>query len=179
MVEMVLVLAIIVITAAISIPSLQDMYANYVQEAGADAVRAAWSEARARAIEQGRPYRFAIVPSQGNFRVAPDSPEFWGGGDAPPTAEGGDAPWVFTEALPRGIRFADAEALGSSVFNDSDTILPPESIGPDQWMPIVTFLPDGSVNRDVEIVFQSRSTSPLQLRLRAMTGTVTTTRLAP
>ncbi len=175
--EMLVVLALIVIIAAISVPALQDLYADYLQDAAADGVRAAWAEARLHAIDEGRPYRFAIVPGMGNFRVAPDGPEFWAGGDSS-SSPSNSPPWMMQDALPRGIRFADPSGLGGGAAT-GDTALPPDAVGLEQWMPVVNFMPDGTASQDVEIVFESRNALPLQLKLRAMTGSVTAVRLRP
>src|SRR5262245_36031751 len=73
--EMVLVLALLVIMAAISLPAINEQYADYRVHAAADQVRARWADARTQAVNEGRAYRFAVVRNRGNFRVAPDSPE--------------------------------------------------------------------------------------------------------
>jgi type II secretory pathway pseudopilin PulG len=176
--EMVIVVALIVAIAALTIPSLQDMYGNYVQESAADAVRAAWADAKSHALDEGRPYRFAIVAGMGNYRIAPDSGDFWASHEMPAAVEGPSA-LVKQDALPRGIRFADPDSAAFGADESNDTALPADSVSSDQWVPVVTFLPDGTADRNVEIVFQSRVASPLLLKLRAVTGSVTSLRLRP
>ena len=63
--ELVLVLAVVVMVSAIAYPSLKGMYGHYKMTGAVDSVRAAWAQARAHAIEEGRPYRFAVVPDTG------------------------------------------------------------------------------------------------------------------
>ena len=89
--EVLLVMAILLTLAAVAYPTLSAMYGDVRVKAAADQVRASWTEARAKAIEDGRAYRFSVEPGTGKFRVAPDGPEFWddsGGGagdeNAPP-----------------------------------------------------------------------------------------------
>ncbi|TMQ33677.1 MAG: prepilin-type N-terminal cleavage/methylation domain-containing protein [Planctomycetota bacterium] len=77
--EVVLVLALLVLLAAITYPSLDAMYGDSKVTAAGDMVRGAWAEAQARAMDEGRAYRFAVIPNQGNYRVAPDSADFWSG----------------------------------------------------------------------------------------------------
>src|SRR5438874_4807621 len=102
--ELMLVLAIIVVMAAIAYPSATAMYGHLRLSQAADAVRAAWAEARAHAIDEGRPYRFAIIPDQGNYRVAPDSPEFWGSSSQEQaSADAINPPFFLNEALPKGL----------------------------------------------------------------------------
>src|SRR6266542_3901766 len=105
--EMIRVLAIVVILLSVAYPSLTAMQRSYRVEGAADGAKAGMLTARAQAIEEGRPYRFAIVPGKGNFRVAPDSPDFWGGGAPPTAAQGSAAPLVLEESLPKGTFFGD------------------------------------------------------------------------
>ena len=71
LVEMVLVLAIIVLLAAITYPSLNGMYADLKVQAAADEVRAQCVTARTQAVNEGRPYAFAVMPGGDRSRVAP------------------------------------------------------------------------------------------------------------
>src|SRR5262245_26003542 len=91
--EVVLVMAVLVIAAALTYPSLKGMYGYFKVHGAVDSVRAAWAQARAHAIEEGRPYRFAVEPDGSHYRVAPDHNDFWNGG----STEGGH---VLQEALP-------------------------------------------------------------------------------
>src|SRR5262249_49163156 len=115
--ELVLVCAITAILATMAYPLLSGMLygkdglsGKPGQQAALDKVRSRLAEARARAMNEGRPYRVAIVPNKGNIRVAPDSDEFWGGG-------GGDSKkgTVLAGALPSGSHFCSPSgAAGSS-----------------------------------------------------------------
>src|SRR5262245_17202923 len=103
--ELVIVLAVLVMLATLVYPSIDAMYGDYRVTAATDIIRSSWAMARARAIDDGQAYRFAIVPGRGNFRVAPDNSAFWGGGDMPSSADPGTAPLVLEDALPKGVRF--------------------------------------------------------------------------
>src|SRR5262245_51413138 len=81
--ELMLVLAILIVFSAIAYPSVTAFYGSHQMSRAADMVRTGWAEARAHATAEARPYRFAIVPNRGNFRVAPHAPEYWSG-DPPP-----------------------------------------------------------------------------------------------
>src|SRR5262245_43682984 len=83
LVEVTLVLALMVILAAIGYPSIDAMYTGGKVEGASDSVRAAWSEAQAHAVNEGRPYRFAMIPGKGNYRLAPHSDDYWSGGTPP------------------------------------------------------------------------------------------------
>jgi len=168
-----LVLAIIVIISAIAYPSAEAMFSHVRLSQGADAVRAAWAEARAHAIDEGRPYRFAIVPNQGNFRIAPDSGDFWGSnsqGQSGP-ADPSTPLCVRSGALPKGLRFSAPDAPASEGL-PGESSLPVDSVSPDMWSSRTVFLPDGTASQDVEIVFGAPGTMGLVMKLRALTGAV-------
>jgi Tfp pilus assembly protein FimT len=159
--EVALVAVLVLILAAMAYPSIEAIYGDVRLTAAADLIRARWADARAHAIEEGRPYRFAVIPQSGQFRVAPDGADVWGGqgGDmveAPPDAK----PLDVEEALPKGVTFADAAAS-----EDAD------SSG--QWSTLVRFMPDGTADRDVEISFTANGNRSLVLKLRGLTGSVT------
>jgi hypothetical protein len=173
--ELVLVLAVLVVLAALIYPSFDSMYGGYRLTAAADMVRASWASARARALDEGRPYRFAVIQGKGNYRIAPDSPEFWAGNGGSPDASGTDnQPLIVEETLPKGVRFASLEAMRNNGLDQSgDSFLPPGSVDPSTWSTVATFLPDGTAREDVEIAFHGRGGRPLLLRLRGLTGIVT------
>lgn len=173
--ELILVLALLVVITTLIYPSLDAMYGDYRLTQATDQVRAAWANARSSAMDQGRPYRFAIVPGRGNFRVAPDSAEFWAGNAEPAAqAEQLEIPYVQEDALPRQVRFASAEAVLAGLLDQTgETVLLPGTIEPSMWLTTATFLPDGSSREDVELIFHSRGCRPILLQLRALTGVVT------
>ncbi len=175
--ELMLVLAVLGALAAIAYPSLEAMYGGFRVTAAADAVRAAWADARSHAIDEGRPYRFSILPQHGNYRVAPDSGQYWGGSGGQPAADepGG---YVLEQALPKTIRFRSANDP-PGVETGGESSLEVGAVQPGSWTTVVTFLPDGTASDDVELVFQGPGTRPLAVRLRGLTGVVTTRQLAP
>src|SRR5437764_12475102 len=121
--EVALVLAVILVLAAIAVPSLESMYGDVKLTAATDMIRARCADARARAIEEGRAYRFAIMPGQGNFRVAPDTADYWSGGSGGGTGDTTQA-LVIEEELDEGITFADSATTGSTTGTNS---APPNS----------------------------------------------------
>lgn len=171
--ELVLVLALLVVVAAMIIPSAESMHGQFRLTQGSDSVRSAWALARAYAIDEGRPYRFAIIPNQGNFRVAPDSPEFWsGGGQAQSPGDSSNPPLVLNKTLPKGLRFSAPDAAPAAALG-TESSLPPESVNPEMWSSRTVFLPDGTASQDVEIIFGADGTMGLVMKLRALTGAVT------
>ncbi len=171
--ELLLVVVLVVLLAAIAYPTMDSVLATFRMTEAADMVRANWADARAHAMNEGQAYRFAVVPGQGNFRVAPDSPDFWSGKDPPAATDPNNPPLVVDDALPRGVRFSTPDAYQSaSADKSADSALPPGAVDPGSWSTLVTFLPDGTTKEDVEIVFTGPGAQPLEVRLRALTGAV-------
>jgi prepilin-type N-terminal cleavage/methylation domain-containing protein len=159
--EVVLVLAIVVVLTAMLYPSVEAMYSGYRVTAAADMVRGAWAEARSRAVNEGRRYRFSV--RQNSFRVEPDN------ADASGNDQESSEP--LEDALPKRVTFT-VNALSGP--NDQDQGTGPGPIaGSDSgsWTPVVTFLPDGTASDDIEITFSGPGLQPQTLRLRALTGT--------
>lgn len=173
--EIVLVMAIMVIFAALSYPSIESMYSGARLEGAGDAVRAAWSEAQAHAVNETRSYRFAIVPGKGNYRVAPDSAEFWTGSDGNSNSDPDNPAYILEDALPKGMVFPDDGGNTPNVAAN-DSALPRGSVGINQWVTKATFLPDNTAQDDAEIILRYHDARPMILRLRALTGTTTVTR---
>jgi len=167
--ELIMVLAIILVISALAYPSLTSSQSQTKGTASADSVKAAWTSARAQAMKENRPYRFAVVWNKGNYRVAPDSDEFWSG-SAPAASDPASAPLIIDEALPEGVIFRSPDQGGSDSA-PSQTALPPDAISQDMWASVVVFNPDGSASEDKEITFQAPGSSGTTLKLRAFTGT--------
>lgn len=172
--EVILVVAIIVIAAAIAVPTLSSMQGSHRVQGAVDSVRAAWATARAAATEQSRSYRFAVEPGGRHFRVAPDEESYWSGGSGPAGDPVGPGR-IVEGALPPGVRF---------VINGEPGQQPPEPTAAEaaapasgQWETACVFRHDGTAQEDVRIVFQVRGAAPMQLELRGLTGIATSQRL--
>src|SRR5215218_707219 len=98
--EVIVVMAILLMISAACYPTLKSSYGYFKLNGGIDSVRAAWAQARAHAIEQGRPYRFSVEPNGTHFRVAPDRPDYWGG--SAPSDDPDGKGMVLEQALPGG-----------------------------------------------------------------------------
>jgi len=169
--EFALVTALLGIVAAMAAPAINTMYAHQRLDAAIDAVRGAWATCRAKATDEGRPYRFAVVLGKGNYRVAPDREAYWGGegaqGDGDPEGQG----YVREGTLPAGVTFAQpGGGAGSSTL---ETTLPLGSTSPQEFSKVAVFDSDGTTGEDIEILFQFRGTRPTVIHLRALTGAIT------
>jgi prepilin-type N-terminal cleavage/methylation domain-containing protein len=176
--EVVLVMALIVMVAALVYPSYNAAQGYFKMNAAVDAMRAACAQARAHAIEEGRPYRIAIVPDTGNYRVAPDAPEFWAG--SAPAFDPENPALVLEKALPKGVRFSFQSASPTTLpDNDNGPADDPANVAPGSWSSAITFNPDGSARDDVEILFQVKGAMPTKLMVRGLTGTTRVRQLKP
>jgi len=168
--ELTLVVALLGIVAGMAAPAINTMYAHQRLDAAIDSVRGAWATCRAKATDEGRPYRFAVMLGKGNYRLAPDRDAYWSGdgrGEDDPEGQG----FVKEGALPAGVTFAQQGGGGGSAT--LDTTLPLGSTSPQEFSKVAVFEGDGTASEDIEILFQFRGARPTVVHLRALTGAVT------
>jgi prepilin-type N-terminal cleavage/methylation domain-containing protein len=159
LIEIMLVLALLVVLAALALPVLDLFQAGPRLTAATDTVREFLTQARTRAIQDRRPYRFAVKDGSGDFRVAPDSSDFWP--DSPSSsipALADDAPFVVEGTLPPKVVF---DVAGSGAGS-----------GGGDWTAVVTFQADGTASADGQVCFRTAGAAPVTLRLRAATGLI-------
>jgi prepilin-type N-terminal cleavage/methylation domain-containing protein len=163
--EILLVLAIIVLVAAMLFPSFESLGSSHRMTAALDEISGAWTVARSQAIEDSRPYRFAVSGS--HYRVAPDSDEFFSG--ALPAPDPNNPVFVQEGALSRGVTF---------VANGQDKTTVPDDVGDQKpgsagnWKRLTVFYPDGTASDDVDIALSIPGTRSRSIRLRSLTGTI-------
>jgi hypothetical protein len=163
---------VLLISASILTPSLRTMYGSYKLNGAVDSTRAAFAQARARAIEESRPYRVSIEPDGSNYRIAPDHADYWSGSGPADDPQGKGL--VLEDALPSGVRFSLGGEMKDLPGDDAET--GKASLSPDSYSTTAVFLPDGSAREDVEICFQVRGARPATLQLRGLTGATTVRR---
>lgn len=157
--EVVLVLALVVIGTSLTFPLAQTLLADNRLSVAADIVRGGLVEARNRAVEEGRSYLFAWNPQEAAFLVGPAELASL---QDPPFAEGDHPELVVRSELPQEIVFG---ALISAT---------PSSAPDGQWQRIV-FRPDGSTSDgDVDISFGKADGPLVAVRLRGLTGAIST-----
>jgi len=169
--EVMVVMAIIIIVSAVTVPSLQAMYGSYKMNAGVDSVRSAWADARERAINENRPYRFAVEPGGSSYRVAPDEPSYWDGSNGPDDDPNGQG-LILEKSLPGGVRFAVNGEAPPDAPEESGNLLDEKPVTGANWTPAIVFLPDGTARDDVRMTFHVRGCRSVSLQLRGMTGNV-------
>jgi len=193
--ELLLVMAVMLLLATFAYQSVDVIFGDSRVQAATDQVRAAFTNARIHAVDEGRPYRFAILPSKGKYRIAPDSPEFWSDIKLPRAADDKLAqakqPWVVEQDLPKGIQFS-IPAPTEPLLADTEPDLtraraapeaakdePPSADrqDPSRWSALTVFMPDGRPRQDAKLVFRMRGARPALMKLRAFTGFVTVVRV--
>lgn len=93
--ELLLVLALMVIVATIAFPVVDSLLTPNRLEAASDLLQAKWAEVRARALDEGRPFRCEFDPQANLLKTGPD-----------------DASEEFEQTpFPQGVRFAGEEPV--------------------------------------------------------------------
>ena len=157
--EILLVLAIVVMLASLTIPAVQTMLTDSRVVASADIVRGRLADTRSRALDDGRPWRFACVPNTGVFQLAPETSSAWDSVAMEPDEQAD----LVRDELPPGIIFAQSS---SDILGANQAGAPGAG-----WVTIGTYLADGTARDDVTFYFGHAGVSPLCVQLRGMTGT--------
>src|SRR5262249_52217848 len=69
--ELIITLAVLAIMAGLAVPLWRHLMADTRVTAASDMVRARWTDTRARALQEGRPYVFEVIQNSGKFKVRP------------------------------------------------------------------------------------------------------------
>lgn len=176
LIEVLLVLAIVIMVAALAMPSLNGTFDAQRLSRAADMVRSDWSRARVEAIRSGQEWAFFYVPGTGSYGISPYSPY------QAPTVPAGVTPDQDARSnfdygggqLPRGVIFNQSnvqsdtrsqaldESGGGAGANAAQTIL---------------FYPDGTAQQ-AELRLSNERNWYVQINLRALTGTATVSDVA-
>ena len=160
-IELICVLAIIVIIGSIAIPTTQVQLANARVSAAADQVRARVSDARARALEQGRPWKLGFIPGSGMFQLAPEDSQEWTGASQNEVKKTD----LIREKLPKDVIFGlqKEDVQGATGASSSAA---------GKWETIAVYTWDGSAREDSTVYFGKGGWVPMRVTIRGLTGTV-------
>jgi type II secretory pathway pseudopilin PulG len=176
--ELLLVLVLIAIVAALAIPTLSGSLTTWQLRSAGDTVQTRWTQTRTQAIRTGQTHVFRFLPGSDRFVIEP-----WTIG-APLPAAGmiePDASAATTE-LPRQtdqsqrsldpsrepFRLAEGVAFLGMELAASDLLLT-EAIQ-DGWSAPILFYPDGTTSSAVLYLANSEGQA-LEVSLRGLTGT--------
>jgi prepilin-type N-terminal cleavage/methylation domain-containing protein len=181
LVEVMLVLVLMVVIAAMAWPAIQRPFANRRLNVAADVVRSELSQARVDAMRSGHTFTFRYAPESDRFCKALDNDslggdltdieaEITGSSDEEGLGSMDDVPTQPVEKmLPEGVRFVATEnpAEGAAA---SDT---PESQADltDGWSEPIFFYPDGTTS-DARLTLANERGCAVELILRGVTGTI-------
>ncbi len=165
--EMMMVMAILVIAASISVPVIHSMLADGRLSAAADQVRAQLAETRARAMDEGRPWRLAYLPNTGVYQLAPEESTDW--------EQKSDEPMETAElvrgVLPKDIVFGAKE-------EDISGRQEAGQAGSD-WETLAIYLPGGDARDDTMTYFGHVGFLPMRVQVRALTGAMSVEQAKP
>jgi prepilin-type N-terminal cleavage/methylation domain-containing protein len=183
--EVLLVVAIVAIVAALTWPALERPLANRRLHSAADEVRTEWCQARIEAMRSGRTYafryeiggdRFYSEPDNGpNARLSRDASATvnLGAGGASAGASSDAARASDNKTLPKGIRFStEKTSQGMTPALSSAAKVPADDQPAGGWSNPIFFYPDGTAS-DVELVLVCNQSCAVRVMLRGSTATAT------
>lgn len=171
--EVLLVLALLVVVAAVSMPAISSSLSRARLENGAELVRAAWGKARVAAMQVGEPYIFRYEPKGSRYQIvrlsaitADDAGDL---NNLPPESED-DAEYAEADML----RLAKSRLPTQIVFAAGDVAavsqLAAAAAAPDGgWSQPIMFYPDGTTS-DAAVLVANASGETIRITLRSLTG---------
>lgn len=170
LVEVLVVMAVLVILAAVILPSVGAFRGDSRPQAAVDLLRGELADARGRAKLENRPYRVAVGSNGTRLRRAPDGPEF-------AEAAAYDRPDGTSAAVEYALEHAVVELL-------SDPSAAAGADGADGWQTVAVVLPDGTCLDDSITVGVREADAPagagsLRVHIRGLTGTARVVTGAP
>lgn len=194
LVEALLVLCLLVLLAALVLPSLGGPLERRRLRRAADQVRAAWIAARVEAMRSGCAQRFVYAPGGCEFSILPETQQYAAvdpltgmsmSGESAVGLDGSAAAGLSGalasdvvgapgRRLPEGVAFASPDGLPLALGDDP---LPDETAASDdprgdRFAPdarSIFFFPDGTTSTD-SLVLESAEGYRIELRLRGLTG---------
>ena len=162
LIELLAVLAVLLVLAAVTLPSFNGLKGNTHQKAAADLMQARIADARGRAMFFGTAYRLATHKDGTRLRLAPDGPDFASQhADNPPTG----ASRVSEDNLDRA-----SAGLGADPDADPSSPAPAGDDG-SGWVTVATFLPDGTCREDRAMVeIHETNFPPIRILIRGVSG---------
>ncbi len=175
LVEVILVLALLVVIGALSVPLLAGAFSRARLHSAGDTVRGAWAKARLAAMQSGHSCAFRYEPDGGRFQIVtldelalPETSEL---APADPEAEykAADMLRLPKSRLPEGVVFAAGEVSSSTHLLAT---MPAAADGP--WSNPILFYPDGTTS-DAVVLLSNGGGIMIRVTLRGLTGISHTT----
>jgi type II secretion system protein H len=172
--ELIVVLAIIVLVAAMSVPMLQRSFSSQKLNKGADLVRSEMSRARIQAMRTGEIHALFYEPGGTQFKVAEfnETVENIIANNRVDPVRTSNVDFS-NGMLPKEVRFAAHDIIKD--FR-SQTAMSNTSIGQGNMEPIL-FYPDGT-SQSATITLQNKEGDLIEINLRGLTGMATVRKVA-
>ena len=159
LIELMVVLALLIIFAALAIPSFAGLKGNADQKAAMDLLRARIADARGLAMEEAATYRLAVNKDGTKIRLAPESADF---SHLPASEDAGGGAKVIESSIDKATITISADSEAGAIAGEDQ----------DDWITIGTFLPNGTCREDSTLVEVHEGNFPaMKILLRGVTGT--------
>ncbi|MEX1224568.1 MAG: prepilin-type N-terminal cleavage/methylation domain-containing protein [Pirellulales bacterium] len=181
LIELLLVLALMVVFAALAAPTLRGSMENRKLNIAADALRAAWAQARVEAMQSGNIQGFRFEQGGEQYRLQPYyGPDELAGAENLSADEVARSEFVVAQEdhqlrLAEGITFVAAHqvidrrgAEAAAALEEADVL--GGSLEEIVWSPPILFYPDGTCS-SANVLLRNRNGRLLEVSLRALTGT--------
>src|SRR5579883_1973538 len=154
--ELIVVMAILLLLAAIILPSIGAFRGDTRQRAAADVVRGELAIARARAKAENQPYRIAISQDGTRLRRAPDSTNFaQANADSSSSSSASAIDYPF-------------DHITAAVVTEGNN---PPPVANDGWVTLATVQPDGTCLDDGTVVsLTDADGAAMYLHIRGLTA---------
>jgi len=182
--ELLLVLVLLVVAGTLAAPLLDGSFSSIRLRRGTDQMLAAWSEARAHAIDSGLIYQFRFKPQEGIYRIEPWVPELnqqmlraSSQGAGPGTQFGSNdtselvaetSEWSDEATLPEQVVF-HAGNLATEDRQVGRSVVTLREDSRSEWSRPILFFPDGSTS-SASVVLKNDRDVYQRATLRALTG---------
>ena len=174
--ELLLVMAVVIVVLGLATPSVNRMFQRSALDRGADSVRAAFGEARVKAMKEGDVFAVFISLGSNWYDVGPfansQSQISRANNDQGYARRRGNSGFE-ENLLPGGIRFVGSEVLTDS--RAAAVLSGTESSG-GGGLQQVLFYPDGT-SQNASVVMQNEVGGIVEIQLRGLTGLSKTVRL--
>jgi prepilin-type N-terminal cleavage/methylation domain-containing protein len=170
LIEVVLVLSLLVIISAVSMPYLSGAFSRANLNSASDVLRDAWSRGRLTAMQSGQIHAFRFQPKGDRFQLIPIDqlglPESASvpGNNPDEERSATDILRLSPSRLPENVIFAAGDVAASNqvaaLFGNSEA---------ESWSQPIMFNPDGTTS-DASLVLQNDRGETIRVTLRGLTG---------
>ena len=172
LIEMIMVVAILILIAALSIPAVSRSFSSQKLNKSVDLVRTQMNRARIKALKTGEVYGFFYEPQGTTYRIAEFNAQAQdiienGSGNRNDDDEIRSSNYDYDEdRLPRDVKF-----VGHSIQDDARAkmVISETNLDTGQLFPIL-FYPDGT-SQNATLVLENRDGDLMSVILRGLTGT--------